>query len=639
MLRNLAFTQTSIRVWETKVRLHNSATTYCYSTMILGSFAVVPLLVSISSSSPLPHTPTVLQPFPLVSRQTPDSQCTVVGNSDLYGLGIRIGIYLQWASGLLANTFHADSVGDMLATNTIFLMALFIALAIITANETVIATEVMILLQFCFGFLFTVSSTWGLRVSARQLNSVKEYKKRVDFPLFGSAIRLCLASAICAYNVWFWFIGVGKLSDSVCHPVGFLFAPVDLLRRARVFLKITSILIVTFFGGATFSELVLLVCNWILYSLIAGFIALLIAFHRDLHSDALPTERRSILVLALKYTPVVLGGIPWIMMNGDTGVGFKRLQSWAIVAAVMALLGICVLIVFSSLLSRLGDTPWLFYKAMRKFSAFLRLYNGVAARKEAKGEERTNFQDGQMPPVIEVPQPPSPIVMERAEAHPGTTPVQTSNRSQLHLITNIEERNEPKTNITGINPVIVQQTRAATSLRSSQTSVRVIAEEVPLSGRLSETEDMVEEQEINIAYPNTVTQSTISGLQPQTGPPKRNGISNKARDIWNELGDTDFSTQIPPWVLPIINLVCVIWSILAIELMIKWNNIIEVNTIQSVGQLIPFVIGVVGFLKLLRDISIERTQLWIYEIVLVRHSTLSLVSRWCSEADMRRILS
>jgi hypothetical protein len=207
-----------------------STSPYDSSATKHGAFAIISLAVSICSGSPLPYLSTALSPFHLLSHQTSPSQCTFPGNSDHYGLGIRIGIYLQWISGLLANTLHADSVQDMLATNIIFLIALFIALAIITANNTVVATEAIILLQFCFGFLFTVSSTWGFRVSARQLNSVKEYMKRVKFPLLGSTIRLCLASAICAYNVWFGFIGVAKLSDSVCPPVGFLFAPVDLLR-------------------------------------------------------------------------------------------------------------------------------------------------------------------------------------------------------------------------------------------------------------------------------------------------------------------------------------------------------------------------------------------------------------------------
>lgn len=153
----------------------------------------------------------------LLSRQSLDAHCAFTGNSDLYGLGIRVGIYLQWVSAFLANLRHADAVQDMLATNTIFLMALFIALAIITANQTVRAAEVVILLQLCFGFLFTVSSTWGLRVRAT-FTSPPNYGGRIKLPLLGSTIRICLATAICIYNVWFWFTGIDKLNvDPTCN--------------------------------------------------------------------------------------------------------------------------------------------------------------------------------------------------------------------------------------------------------------------------------------------------------------------------------------------------------------------------------------------------------------------------------------
>jgi hypothetical protein len=87
---------------------------------------------------------------------------------------------------------------------------------------------------------------------------------------------------------------------------------------------------------------------------------------------------------------------------------------------------------------------------------------------------------------------------------------------------------------------------------------------------------------------------------------------------WTELDKLSLSEQKFMDLLPAINLICTIWSILAVEFTIRWNNITEVHTIQSVGQLIPFVIGVVGMLKLLRDISVLVTERWIYRVVVVR---------------------
>jgi len=70
-------------------------------------------------------------------------------------------------------------------------------------------------------------------------------------------------------------------------------------------------------------------------------------------------------------------------------------------------------------------------------------------------------------------------------------------------------------------------------------------------------------------------------------------------------------------ILPVINMACIIWSIVAIELMIRWNDITDVHTVQSVGQLIPFVIGIVGFVKLLRDINVDIIQQYLYDEIMV----------------------
>ena len=53
-------------------------------------------------------------------------------------------------------------------------------------------------------------------------------------------------------------------------------------------------------------------------------------------------------------------------------------------------------------------------------------------------------------------------------------------------------------------------------------------------------------------------------------------------------------------------MLCIIWSILAVELMLVWNNIEGIYTISSTGQLIPFIIGVVGLARLFQGISVRR---------------------------------
>lgn len=623
---------------------------------------VVAIAASFCSASPLPRA-AALQP---ISRQLSTPQCTFTGNSDLYGLGIRIGIYLQWISGLLANSFHADSVQDMLATNTIFLIALFIALAISTVNDTVVAAEVAILLQFCFGFLFTVSSTWGLRITGRQLNSAKEYKKRVHFPLMGSTVRLCLATAICAYNVWFWFVGVGRLSGDTCHPMGFLFAPIDLLRRARVFFKITSVMFVSFLGTANLSEVVLLVCNWVFYSFIAGFIAVLIAFHRGFHSDGSPKQSgadegelenakktsnvknnnrvrtrsakiMSTFVALTKYSPVVMGGIPWVMMNGDIGVGFKRLQSWVIIAIMTLFILLCIVILLVLVLDVIVnwgsalfahflqgiEALWVFCKMVGGLSPFHWLRVDHIAAQTALQPSRT----------------PSPSISQQLEVEKDGEVIENLAEDKREAAVG----GHPQATLSFENAAQAESSSAdALSGESSKTAEHITANKISILeretlDRKNSDGEKLAEHNLEGKKPGSIeplhSATTVETLPNNerlrcghTGS-KSEKLPQLAVKFWKKLGDyEDYSSQTPSWgrrvlaALPAINLACAVWSILSIELMIRWNKVTEVHTIQSVGQLIPFVIGIVGFFKLLRDISIQSTQLWIYRVVLVSYN-------------------
>lgn len=91
------------------------------------------------------------------------------GNPDLYGVGIRIGIYLQWISSLLTNVFIPSGISDSLDTNSIFLFAVFIAVANATKSAGVEPLlgpiGAFVMLQMCFGYLLSVMSVSGLRIT------------------------------------------------------------------------------------------------------------------------------------------------------------------------------------------------------------------------------------------------------------------------------------------------------------------------------------------------------------------------------------------------------------------------------------------------------------------------------------------
>ena len=88
------------------------------------------------------------------------------GNPDIYGLGIRTGVYLQWFSSWLCMTLNPESAQELHAANSIFVFAIIIAAVVAATSDEdhFRPVEAYIVVQICFGYLLTVLSVLGLRL-------------------------------------------------------------------------------------------------------------------------------------------------------------------------------------------------------------------------------------------------------------------------------------------------------------------------------------------------------------------------------------------------------------------------------------------------------------------------------------------
>ena len=99
-------------------------------------------------------------------RQLPLSpNCGFPGNSDAYGLGIRLGIYLQWTSALISKHYlvasNAQILRELLDVNTIFCLAIFIATALLSTQSDshgARGAEILIMLHIYFGNTYIIVS-------------------------------------------------------------------------------------------------------------------------------------------------------------------------------------------------------------------------------------------------------------------------------------------------------------------------------------------------------------------------------------------------------------------------------------------------------------------------------------------------
>jgi len=86
------------------------------------------------------------------------------GNPDFYGLGIRMGVYLQWLSSWLSLVLDPDLAQSILDVNSTFVFAIIIATIHSAQSGTMQAIEMYVMLQLTIGFLVTNLSTFGVRL-------------------------------------------------------------------------------------------------------------------------------------------------------------------------------------------------------------------------------------------------------------------------------------------------------------------------------------------------------------------------------------------------------------------------------------------------------------------------------------------
>ena len=161
--------------------------------------------------------------------------CTIDGNTDMYGIGIRIGFYLQWYGAILASWLAPSEVDTLRFTITVFIAATFVALIAQIARDvdSLDVVEVYIILLLTFGyFLFLVPLyTWRLVTRCNPRFDPTRNPRVHAGPVY-SQLTFLLLVAVASFQLWFWFARVPALSQRNCQEYGFFFAKIRLDAKA-----------------------------------------------------------------------------------------------------------------------------------------------------------------------------------------------------------------------------------------------------------------------------------------------------------------------------------------------------------------------------------------------------------------------
>lgn len=85
-----------------------------------------------------------------------ETPCYFNGNTAMYGLGIRIGYYLQWFSAIFADWKAPSEVNNLREANTLFTTATFLATVIQVSRNALEIVEVYIVLVLIVGLSMRV---------------------------------------------------------------------------------------------------------------------------------------------------------------------------------------------------------------------------------------------------------------------------------------------------------------------------------------------------------------------------------------------------------------------------------------------------------------------------------------------------
>jgi hypothetical protein len=150
--------------------------------------------------------PSSSQSSPLIP--TPDTpQCGFVGNNDIYGIGIRIGIYAQILAVWFANYFLFSEAQILRDAVSVFSVAILVVSLIFAADPSdVYAVEGFILLQIL---------AWSCMMGVRAKSS---YSKGTFSR--GSLLRRVVCDvmnlmSVCL-QVWFWWSGLDRMKKTPC---------------------------------------------------------------------------------------------------------------------------------------------------------------------------------------------------------------------------------------------------------------------------------------------------------------------------------------------------------------------------------------------------------------------------------------
>ncbi|KAI9769052.1 MAG: hypothetical protein M1839_003816 [Geoglossum umbratile] len=197
-----------------------------YESIVLLSL----LSFSCSASYALPTPASKLVTPTILSKAT--AKCETNADNDLYGQGVRIGLYLQWASGFVLRNLESWETRSRVRTvsNTIC-AAVVLATVVNVLKGSAMSIDYLLSYYLTVVLFYAESYNLEIRVdnmSAREpsgRSAVKTLELHADLPLVCQNV---IFTAFTLFGAWYWLKGADRTSDPICGAHGALLGIFDI---------------------------------------------------------------------------------------------------------------------------------------------------------------------------------------------------------------------------------------------------------------------------------------------------------------------------------------------------------------------------------------------------------------------------
>ncbi|KAF2713865.1 hypothetical protein K504DRAFT_462345 [Pleomassaria siparia CBS 279.74] len=188
----------------------------------------LPIIARSDAILPLPSIPSV------VASDLTTPVCGFTGNNDIYGIGIRIGIYTQIIAVWFANYFLLSEAQVLRDSVSIFSVAVLVVSLMFAADPSAVyAVEAFILLQIL---------AWSCMMAVHAKSS---YASAIHFraTMFRKVVNDTINLCMVALHVWFWWKGMDEMKKTPCGTYLMYVVKTDMFGWARLVMKIFSVFV------------------------------------------------------------------------------------------------------------------------------------------------------------------------------------------------------------------------------------------------------------------------------------------------------------------------------------------------------------------------------------------------------------